>query len=73
MDTKQNRQQIRLLLTPLEAARALCISERNLWQLTKDGEIESVRVGKRSIRYSSSRWKSGLRNKKKVLDVSVLQ
>ena len=52
MDTKQNRQQIRLLLTPLEAARALCISERNLWQLTKDGEIESVRVGKRSIRYS---------------------
>ena len=49
---QQNRQQIRLLLTPLEAARALGISERNLWTLTQEGVIDSVRVGKRSIRYS---------------------
>jgi excisionase family DNA binding protein len=41
---------LRLLLKPPEAARALAISERKLWQLTKDGEIRSVRIG-RAVRY----------------------
>ena len=34
-----------LALRPREAAKALGISPRLLWQLTKGGEIPSVRVG----------------------------
>lgn len=34
-----------LALRPREAAKALGISPRHLWQLTKDGLIPSVRVG----------------------------
>ena len=34
-----------LALRPLEAAKALNISARLLWQLTKDGHIPCVRVG----------------------------
>jgi DNA binding domain, excisionase family len=32
-----------------DAAKALSISERTLWQLTKDGKIPSVRAGKRVV------------------------
>ena len=39
-----------MLLTPTEAARALRISKRLLWQLTKDREIKSKKVGK-LVRY----------------------
>jgi len=38
------------LMNVKEAARFLQISERMLWQLTKDGEIVAVRVG-RCVRY----------------------
>ena len=48
---QQDRQQIRLLLKPREAAQALAISERTLWDLRKSGEIPSITVGKKSIRY----------------------
>jgi excisionase family DNA binding protein len=34
-----------LTLRPREAAKALGISARHLWQLTKDGHIPCVRVG----------------------------
>lgn len=34
-----------LALRPREAAKALGISPRHLWQLTKDGIIPCVRVG----------------------------
>jgi excisionase family DNA binding protein len=34
-----------LALRPREAAKALGISARHLWQLTKDGYIPCVRVG----------------------------
>jgi excisionase family DNA binding protein len=34
-----------LALRPRQAARALGISVRHLWQLTKDGVIPCVRVG----------------------------
>ena len=44
-------EETRLLLTPRESARRLAISERLLWQLTADGAIPSVRVGKRGVRY----------------------
>jgi excisionase family DNA binding protein len=40
----------RLLLTPPEAARALSISPRTLWQLTADNRIRAVRIG-RLVRY----------------------
>jgi excisionase family DNA binding protein len=42
---------LRLLLTPAEAARALGISTRSLWQLTRDRAISAVRIG-RSVRYA---------------------
>ena len=52
MDVRQQDQgPLRLLLSPKEAAQALAISERTLWQLTKDGVIESIKVGTRSVRY----------------------
>lgn len=34
-----------LALRPREAAKALAISPRYLWQLTKDGHIPCVRIG----------------------------
>lgn len=43
-----------LALRPREAAKALGISARLLWQLTKDGQIPCVRVGsgkRKSILY----------------------
>jgi excisionase family DNA binding protein len=40
----------RLLLTPRQAAAALSISERTLWQLTRDGAVRRVRIG-RAVRY----------------------
>jgi excisionase family DNA binding protein len=40
-----------LALRPREAAKALGISTRHLWQLTKDGSIPHVRVGRRAVLY----------------------
>jgi excisionase family DNA binding protein len=39
-----------LLLTAAQAARALAISPRTLWSLTRRGEIPAVRIG-RAVRY----------------------
>jgi excisionase family DNA binding protein len=39
------------LLRPEEAARFLRVSERTLWELSRQGKLECVRVG-RSVRYS---------------------
>lgn len=39
-----------ILLRPSEAAQKLAISERKLWSLTRDDEIQAIRVG-RSVRY----------------------
>ena len=39
-----------LLLKPIEAAKLLNISARKLWQLTHDGKIACVRIG-RNVRY----------------------
>lgn len=41
---------MRFLLTAKQAAAALAISERTLWQLTKDAELRCVRIG-RAVRY----------------------
>jgi len=46
----QNRENPTLLLTPRQAAESFAISERKLWQMTKDGKIPRVLLG-RSVRY----------------------
>jgi excisionase family DNA binding protein len=43
----------RILLKPGEAARALAISPRKLWDLTKRGQIPHLRIG-RSVRYATA-------------------
>lgn len=48
-----------LLLTPRETARALAISERKLWSLTKDGAIPHVKIG-RSVRYPADKLREWL-------------
>ena len=40
----------RLLMTAIEAARALSVCEKTLWTLTQRGEIPCVRIG-RAVRY----------------------
>ncbi len=40
-----------LLLSPAQASRALSISERTLWALTKAGAVPHIRIGK-LVRYS---------------------
>ena len=48
----------RLLLRPAEAAEALAVSPRKLWELTNRGVIPSVRIG-RCVRYDPGdlrRW-----------------
>lgn len=40
-----------LLMTTREAARALAVSARTLWTLTKAGALPAVRIG-RSVRYA---------------------
>ncbi len=39
------------LITALEASRALSISQRTLWTLTKRGEVRCIRIG-RCVRYA---------------------
>ena len=43
-----------LLLKPLEAAKALAISHRTLWELTRSGKIPHVRLSRKIIRYRLS-------------------
>ncbi len=40
-----NEEPTPLALRPRDAAKALGISPRHLWQLTKDGHVPCVRVG----------------------------
>ena len=46
----------RLLLSPRDAAAAMGISEKNLWNLKKSGAIKCVRLGRNTLcRYVYSR------------------
>lgn len=45
METAIMNETAPLALRPREAAKALGISPRLLWQLTKDGKVPCVRVG----------------------------
>ena len=48
-----------LLWTARDAARALAISERKLWSLTKEGTIPHVKIG-RSVRYPADELRDWL-------------
>lgn len=53
-----------LVLRPRDAAKALAISPRLLWQLTKDGQIPCVRVGsgaRKSVLYPVAELQAWLR------------
>jgi predicted DNA-binding transcriptional regulator AlpA len=52
-----------LALRPREAAKALSISDRLLWQLTKDGFVPCVRVGsgkRKTVLYPTSELQAWL-------------
>lgn len=53
-----------MLLTPLQAAKALSISARTLWQLKKDGKLPFVRIY-RSVRYDPKDIAAFIENQKK--------
>ena len=53
-----------MLWTARDAARALAISERKLWQLTKDGIIPHVKIG-RSVRYPADKLREWLASQMK--------
>lgn len=56
----------KLLLTPKEAAAALAISERKLWQLMKDGTIPCIRIG-RATRYAVGDLQEFVEKRKEVI------
>jgi excisionase family DNA binding protein len=59
----------RLLLKPKEAAVALGISQRTLWQLTEDKEIPYVQIGGNSrkvVRYDPADLHAWIEKKKRV-------
>ena len=55
----------RLALRPRDAARALSVSERWLWQATKDGLVPSIRVRGLTL-YSIEALKSFLAEQAKI-------
>ena len=56
--------QINLLVTPKQAAKALAISPRTLWSLTKSGRVRHVRRG-RSVRYDLADLRKTIEGMKK--------
>jgi len=53
-----------LLLTSIQAAKALSISARTLWQLKKEGKLPFVRIY-RSVRYDPKDIAAFIENQKK--------
>jgi excisionase family DNA binding protein len=41
-----------LLLRPRDAAKALGLSERTLWELTRQGRIKAIKPTDRAVRYA---------------------
>ena len=63
-----------LALRPREAAKALGISPRLLWQLTHDGVIPSVRVGagkRKSVLYPTAELQAWLTRQSKATSKGV--
>jgi excisionase family DNA binding protein len=50
MMDNNNQSNETLLLTPMQAAKALTVSQRTLWQLKTDGKIRCIRIN-RLVRY----------------------
>ena len=66
---KTENAQTMLALRPREAAKALSISPRLLWQLTHDGHIPCVRVGggkRRTVLYPTAVLQAWLRQQAEV-------
>jgi excisionase family DNA binding protein len=59
MTTESVQSTAALALRPRDAAKALGISPRLLWQLTKDGVIPSVKAG-RTVLYPTSELQAWL-------------
>ena len=53
----------RVLLTPEEAAKAMSISTRKLWELTNAGELPAVRID-RAVRYDVADLRAWAESKK---------
>lgn len=51
---------VQLLLSPRDAAKALSISERTLWSLTRAGRLPCIRLG-RLVRYGVASLREWLR------------
>lgn len=50
MNTTSTTSELRLALRPAEAARALGIGERKLWELTHEtGELPAIKVGRATL------------------------
>lgn len=58
-----------LAFRPRDAARALSLSERTLWGLTKDGKIPFVRFGK-AVRYPRHLLLRWLEEQSRVAEVA---
>jgi len=56
-----------VLLTAEEAARFLAVSVSTLERLVRDGELGSIRVGKRSIRYSKNDLNEFIATRRRVV------
>ena len=60
-----------LALRPREAAKALGIGERLLWEMTKNGEIPCVRLGSRLILYPVDVLRDWLKNRATAVPVTT--
>lgn len=60
---QDKREQVRLLLSPREAAKALSVCERTLYGLTKAGKLPVIRIG-RAVRYSLDDLRVWIENQK---------
>ena len=55
---------VKLLLTPRQAAAALQLSERTLWELSRRGEIKRLKINS-SVRYDLKDLEEFIEAKKK--------
>lgn len=62
--TRQKHQIERLLLTPREAAESMGICERTLYELTRQGKLPVIRIG-RAVRYSVDDIRDWIKKSKK--------
>jgi len=64
---EETHSELQLLLRSADAARALAISPRTLWELSKRGEIPTVRFG-RVVRYDIEDLRKWILVKKEASD-----